>query len=101
MQNLKFNFNSIIELINTFDTEQKCIEYLELQRWNGNVVSPYDSSSVVWKYKKNNQYKCKNTGKMFNVRTGTLFEKSHIPLQKWFLAISFLWLFVMLLYILP
>jgi hypothetical protein len=51
MQNLKFKFKSLIELINTFNTEQKCINFLELQRWNGNVVSPYDSSSVVWKLK--------------------------------------------------
>jgi hypothetical protein len=72
---LRFNFKSVIELINAFDTEQKCIDYLEKLRWNNNVVSPYDSDSKVWKCK-NNQYKCKNTGKSFNVKTATLFENS-------------------------
>ena len=60
MNNLNFNFNSIMYLINTFNTEQKCIEYLEQIRWNGNVVSPYDPDFVVWKYSKKNRYKCKN-----------------------------------------
>ena len=86
MNNLKFNFNSIIELINTFNTEQKCIEYLEQIRWNGNVVSPYDSTSKVYKCQ-NNRYRCKNTKKDFNVRTNTLFGESKIKLQTWFLGI--------------
>ena len=80
---LQFNFNSIIELINTFDTEQKCIEYLERLRWNNNPVSPYDSTSIVWRLK-NNIYRCKSTRKLFNFKTGTLFESSNIKLQKWF-----------------
>lgn len=79
-------FNSIIELITTFDTEQKCIDFLEKQRWNGKVVSPYDSNSKVYKCS-NNLYKCKNTRRLFNVRTNTLFEGSNISLRTWFLAI--------------
>ena len=43
----EFVFNSIIELIQKFDSEQKCIDFLEQQRWNGIVVSPYDSTSKV------------------------------------------------------
>jgi transposase-like protein len=85
--NLKFNFKSIIELINTFNTEQKCIDYLKQIRWNGNVISPYDSTSNVYKYNKNNRYKCVNSNKYFNVKTGTLFEGSNIKLQTWFLGI--------------
>ena len=83
---LKFDFNSIIELVRTFNTETKCIKYLEKIRWNGDVVSPFDPESTVYKYK-NNQYRCKNTGKNFNVKTGTLFENTKIKLQAWFTAI--------------
>jgi len=88
MKNLKFNFkfNSIIELVNTFNTEQKCIKFLEQSRCNGNIISPYDSTSKVYKLK-NNKYRCKNTGKDFNLKTGTLFENTNIKLQKWFLGI--------------
>jgi transposase-like protein len=82
----QFNFDSIIELLNTFNTEQKCIRFLEKQRWNGRVTSPFDADSKVYKLK-NNLYKCKNTGKSFNVKSGTLFENTKLPLRKWFLAI--------------
>lgn len=81
-----FNFNSIISLITNFDTEQKCINYLEEQRWNGKVISPFDNNSKVYKCK-NNLYKCKNTNRFFNVKTGTIFEGSNIKLRTWFLAI--------------
>jgi transposase-like protein len=80
------DFNSILELLKEFDTEQKCIEHLEALRWNGYVVSPFDVSSKVYKCK-DNKYRCKNTGKYFNVKTDTLFDSSKIKLQKWFLAI--------------
>ena len=75
----------MIGLINTFSNEQKCIEYLEQIRWNGKVVSPFDPTSKVYKCSKG--YWCKNTNKVFNVKTGTLFENTKIPLQKWFISI--------------
>ncbi|MCL2722733.1 MAG: IS1595 family transposase [Treponema sp.] len=81
-----FTFNSLLELTQTFNTEQKCIEHLEKLRWNDNVISPYDTNSQVYKCK-GNRYKCKNTNKFFNVKTGTLFENSKIGLTKWFFAI--------------
>jgi transposase-like protein len=80
------NFQSIIELLKAFSDEQTCINHLEELRWNGNVVSPFDSASKVYKCA-GNKYKCKNTGKYFNVRTSTLFDNTKIELRTWFLAI--------------
>lgn len=80
------DFNSLFELFEAFPTEQSCIEHLEQLRWNGNVVSPFDTSSVVYKCK-DNKYRCKNTGKYFNVKTNTLFDSSKVSLRKWFAAI--------------
>jgi transposase-like protein len=80
------DFNSIIDLLKNFSTEQICIDHLTELRWNGNVISPFDPSSKVYVCK-GNKYRCKNTGKYFNVRTNTLFDNTKIPLQKWFLAI--------------
>ena len=80
------NFSTILELIRTFSTEQACIEHLETLRWHGNVVSPFDNTSIVYKCA-GNKYKCKNTGKYFNVKVGTIFEDTKIPLQKWFMAL--------------
>src|ERR1019366_3465605 len=81
-------FGSMLDLMRHFDTEQKCIDHLTKLRWGGNVISPYDKDSKVYVCK-GNKYKCKTTGKYFNVKTGTFFDNSKIPLQKWFIA---LWL---------
>ena len=80
------DFNSILELIQAFPDQQACIDHLEQLRWNGNVVSPFDADSKVYDCK-GNRYKCKNTGKYFNVKTNTIFDNTKLPLQKWFLAI--------------
>jgi transposase-like protein len=80
------DLNSILELIKAFPNEQSCIDHLEKLRWNDNVVSPFDNTSKVYNCK-GNKYKCKNTGKYFNVRTQTIFDNTKMPLQKWFLAI--------------
>jgi transposase-like protein len=73
---INVEFKSILELVKAFPNEETCIAHLEELRWNGNVVSPFDSTSII--------YKC---GKYFNVRTGTLFDNTKIELSKWFLAI--------------
>lgn len=80
------NFKSILDLFKAFPTEQSCIEHLEKLRWDGFVVSPFDSTSKVYKCK-DNRYRCKNTGKYFNVKTNTLFDNTKIELRKWFAAI--------------
>ena len=80
------DFNSILDLIKAFPNEQTCIDHLETLRWNGNVISPFDAISKVYKCK-GNKYRCRNSGKYFNVKTDTLFDNTKIELQKWFLAI--------------
>ena len=79
-------FKSIFDLLKVFPTEQSCIDHLERLSWAGTPVSPFDATSKVYKCA-GNKYKCKNTGKYFNVRTNTIFDNTKIPLQKWFLAL--------------
>lgn len=79
-------FKSIFDLLKAFPDEQSCIDHLEKIRWDGEPVSPFDETSKVYNCK-GNRYKCKNTGKYFNVRTGTIFDNTKIPLQKWFMAL--------------
>jgi hypothetical protein len=83
---INLEFKSVIELVRTFSSEEICVKHLEQLRWNGVVVSPFDESSKVYKCA-GNKYKCKNTGKYFNVRTATLFDNTKIELQTWFMAI--------------
>lgn len=79
-------FSSTIEILEAFPDETSCISHLEQLRWNGNVVSPFDPFSKVYPCK-DSRYRCRNSGKYFNARTGTIFQNSRIPLQKWFVAI--------------
>jgi transposase-like protein len=81
-----FSFKSIFDLLQAFPNEQACIDHLELLRWSGNPVSPFDAESKVYKCA-GNRYKCKNTALYFNVKVGTIFEDTKIPLQKWFMAL--------------
>lgn len=78
-------FSSLFDLMRTFSDEDKCVEYLERIRWNGVVVSPFDPKSRVYMCARG--YRCRNTNKLFNVKTGTIFENSKIPLRKWFVTI--------------
>lgn len=78
-------FKSILDFIQTVPDEASCVQYLEEIRWAGVIVSPFDETSKVYKCK--NGYKCKNTGKYFNVKVGTIFEDTKIPLTKWFMAL--------------
>ncbi len=80
-------FKSINDLLKAFPTEKSCIRYLERKLWpNGEIVSPYDPTSKVYR-RGDGLYRCKNTGKNFNIRIGTMFEGTKLPLRTWFTAI--------------
>lgn len=79
------NDTSLISFILQFPDEESCVKYLEHIRWKNGVVSPFDSGSTVYKCS-NGKYKCRNTGKYFDVKTGTVFSGTKIPLRKWVFA---------------
>jgi transposase-like protein len=85
-----FKFNSLSELVTRFKDEETCIRYLEVIQWGEKPVSPFDPTSKVYRCS-GNKYKCSKTGKYFNARYGTIFHRSSIPLQKWYMAI---WIFM-------
>lgn len=76
-------FKSLKDLRAIFKTNEDCIEFLEELIWRGEPVSPYDITSQVYKCK-DGWYKCKNTGKEFNILTKTLFQNTKIDLPIWF-----------------
>lgn len=78
-------FKTLREFIKLTQNEADCVAFLEQVRWNGNVISPFDETSKVYKCKRG--YKCKNTGKYFNVKVGTIFESSPIKISDWLMAI--------------
>ena len=65
------------EFIRKFNCEDVCLSYLEERFWNNIPVSPFDPFSKVYKYG-NHKYRCRNTGKNFNVKTNTLFHGTKV-----------------------
>jgi transposase-like protein len=65
-------------------------DYLESLRWPNGPVCPHCGESERKPYrlksKSRNLWKCAACRKQFTVTIGTIFEGSHIPLNKWLLA---------------
>jgi transposase-like protein len=82
-------FSNLLQLTQEFNTEQKAIDHLKDIRWHGKPYCPHCGYSVkIYQFKNNeNLYKCASCRKKFTVTVGTIFEDSHISLQKWFMAI--------------
>ena len=69
-----------------FPNEQTAIDYLEKERWPDGVICPHCNSDYTSPIKSRNRHSCNNCRKQFSVRTGAIFENSHIPLRKWIYA---------------
>jgi transposase-like protein len=65
-------------------------DYLESLRWPNGPVCPHcgESEREPYRLKSNTRklWKCAACRKQFTVTVGTIFEGSHIPLNKWLLA---------------
>ena len=59
-------FRSLIELLETFPTDESCIIYLENILWHNKVISPFDKKSQVY-HLGNHRYMCKNTKRVFHL----------------------------------
>ncbi len=79
---------NIVEVYDRFPTEKDCKDYLEHVRWSGVPVCPYCESKNQSPLKKENRYHCNGCNTSFSVTVRTIFHKTKLPLQKWFLAIS-------------
>jgi transposase-like protein len=86
------NFTEIAQL-----TEGQAREHLEKLRWPNGVSCPHCGDTEVYSLKgkesskhpvRKGVYKCKGCRKQFTVTVDTLFEGSHIPLNKWLMAVS-------------
>lgn len=86
------NFTDIAQM-----TKDEAREHLEKLRWPMGAVCPHCGSIKSYKLtaKPNSKrpvrkgvYKCKDCRKQFTVTVGTLFEGSHVPLNRWLMAVS-------------
>jgi len=77
------------QITKTYDTKEKCIEYLEKVRWNGTpVCSHCGCFEHIYKRNNTNMYHCNDCNSDFTVTSGTIFDHTRLPLPKWFFVIS-------------
>jgi len=76
-----------------FTNEEAAIAHLEKSRWADGVFCPHCGSVEVTRMAGKTQagyYQCNGCREKFTCRTGTVMERSHIPIHKWMLAIHLL-----------
>jgi transposase-like protein len=88
----------LIDVHKQFQTEDQCFDYIEKMRWpNGEIGCVHCGeigriSKIEREKKGKNQrtriYQCLACGKQFSATSGTIFNDTHLPLTKWFLAIA-------------
>ncbi len=109
---------NLITVSKKFASTEACLNYLEKMRWpNGvcclkcgitdkddkgrEVISKFTTNETTReRYSKRKKkmmtvkvparslYQCKECGYQFSATTGTIFHDSHLPLEKWFMAVA-------------
>ena len=83
---------NLFEVIRRFPDQQACIDHLEAIRFKNGTYCPLCGSTE--KARRSNlksrvgRWNCHDCKSSFNVLSGTIMQGTHIPLQKWFVAIS-------------
>ena len=87
---------NIVELGQRFSDEDKAREMLESVRWPNGATCPHCGSVKAYRLEpkptskrpgRKGLWKCGDCRKQFTVTVGTIFEGSHIPLNKWVIAV--------------
>ncbi len=85
---------SLLEIVERFPSEEKCIAHFERIRWPHGLACIRCGAMRIHKFdqagktgKMRHLYYCPDCDYQFSVTTGTIFHDSHIPLRKWFIAI--------------
>jgi transposase-like protein len=75
-----------------FKDEGAALELVQACLWTNGVVCPHCGETrrtglLRGVSTSTGTYKCYGCRKLFSVRTGTIFENSHVPLRKWLKAL--------------
>ena len=81
---------STFQLFKLFPDQESARVYLEGRLWGKGVKCPTCSSIDRITTRKGGYYRCNFCKQDFTVRTGTIFERSHVPLHKWIYAMYLL-----------
>ncbi len=80
---------SIFQFQELFGTEKQCEEHLYSLKWPQGFICPrcghhHATSFIKGKHR---VYQCKNCQRQTSLLVGTIFERTHLPLTKWYMAI--------------
>jgi transposase-like protein len=81
---------STFTLFEIFPDEPAARDYLEDRLWSSGPVCPECKSGARITTRTGGFYRCNACKLDFTVRTGTIFERSHVPLHKWVYAMYLL-----------
>lgn len=81
---------SALQLFKLFPNEATARTYLESRLWPEGVRCPVCKLGARIGTRKASYYRCHKCQEDFTVRTGTIMERSHIPLRKWIYAMYLL-----------
>src|SRR6266550_8187780 len=105
---------NLITVTQQFATEEACLDFLEKLRWpkgvecvkcSGKKISKFSTKpserkrtrkdkktgikeTIVAPVPARHLYECLTCGHQFTATVGTIFHDTHLPLNKWFLAIA-------------
>lgn len=81
---------STFQLFKMFPDQDSARKYLESRLWPKGAVCPCCGLGERITPRKDGYYRCNQCKEDFTVRTGTIFERSHVPLHKWIYAMYLL-----------
>ena len=81
---------STFELFAMFPDQEAAREYLEARLWPNGARCPVCGLGDRITVRTGGYYRCNQCKEDFTVRTGTIFERSHVPLHKWIYAMYLL-----------
>ncbi len=81
---------STFQLFQMFPDAETARAYIEKRRWPDGAVCPACNETKRIGIRKGGFYRCNACKADFTVRTGAIFERSHIPLHKWIFAMYLL-----------
>jgi len=81
---------STFELFQMFPDQESARVYFEARRWPDGATCPACGEAMRIGTRKGGFYRCNACLLDFTIRTGTIFERSKVPLHKWLYAMYLL-----------
>ena len=80
---------NLVQIQTKFNTQAKCLKYLEKLRWGKTITCSYcDSDKTIKSKSEQGRHYCYDCKRSFTVFVGTIFEGTRLPLPLWFLTIG-------------